>query len=317
MKRKIPYFCRMKIADYKIESLHSAHQDNKQEPTPKSRHWQMQAARIGFQTLGRIFPTWMAKQAYTMFATPRWRAQHTRTDDIIDSARVIDFNFQEHNIKLYEWGNPQNPKILLAHGWESRGTALRMFVPQLLKLGYYIIAYDAVGHGDSSGKLNNISTNAKTIAAIINHYGGIYGAIGHSFGCSSLVYAMQYIDNSISIEKLVFLAVPHKTKKIIDGFFKTVNAPDGVKKSFYSIIEAANQRSLDEIDVATAHSNVKVGKLLLLHDRYDDVTSLEAAENVVHNWDNAKLLITEGYGHFRIAKNPDVMKRIIEFIMEP
>ena len=306
----------MKIANHKIETIHSAHQDNKQEPMPKSRHWQMQAARIGFQTLGRIFPTWMAKQAYTMFATPRWRAKHIRTDHIIDSARVSDFNFQEHIIKLYEWGNPQNPKILLAHGWESRGTALRMFVPHLLKLNYCIISYDAVGHGDSSGKLNNISTNAKTIAAIINHCGSIYGAIGHSFGCSSLVYAMQYIDNSIAIEKLVFLAVPHKTKKIIDGFFKMVNAPDGVRKSFYSIIEAANQRSLDEIDVATAYFDVKVGKLLLLHDRYDDVTSLEAAEKVVHNWDNAKLLITEGYGHFRIAKNPDVIKRIIEFIEE-
>ena len=258
----------------------------------------------------------MAKQAYTMFATPRWRAKHTRTDHIIDSARVIDFNFREHIIKLYEWGNPEHPKILLAHGWESRGTALRMFVPELLKLNYCIVSYDAVGHGDSSGKLNNISTNAKTIAAIINNYGGIYGAIGHSFGCSSLVYAMQFIDNSIAIEKLVFLAVPHKTKRLIDGFFKMVNAPDGVKKSFYSIIEAANHRSLDEIDVATAHSDVKVGKLLLLHDRFDDVTSLEAAENVVHNWDNAKLLITEGYGHFRIAKNPDVIKRIIEFIEE-
>lgn len=314
MKRKILYFCTMKIANHKIEFLPSTHQDNKQEPLPKTQPWQLQALRLSFQTFGKVFPKSMAQLAYNVFATPRWRAVHTRMDEIMYSARVVDFNFQDEIIKLYEWGDIRHPKILLAHGWESRGTALRMFVKPLLDVGYCVISYDAIGHGDSTGKLNNISINAKTITGIIHHYNGIYGAIGHSFGCSSLVYALQYIDTSIFIEKLVFIAVPHNTRAIIEGFFKMIDAPEKVKQLFYAKIKNQYGLSVDDVDVANAYSAVKVGKLLLLHDRYDDITSLDAAERVVNGWDNAKLLVTEGYGHFRIAKNPDVLKRIVAFI---
>ncbi len=306
----------MKVAPEKIETLKSAHIDKKQDRLPQANKWQMWAAQLGFQTMGRIFPKWMAKQAYAIFSTPRWRAKHTRTDEIIERAKVIDFAFEGHIIKLYEWGNPQDEIILLAHGWESRGTALRMYVDPLVNSGYCVVAFDAVGHGDSGGKQNNVPTNARTIAEIMHYYNGIYGAIGHSFGCTGLVYALQYVDNSLSIEKLVFLAVPYKTKKIIDSFFEVIKAPDGVKKSFFSLIEKFNGRPIDEIDVSKSHPYVKVGQLLLVHDRYDDVTGIDAAENVVHQWDNAQLLVTEGYGHFRIAKNPDVLKRIVAFITE-
>ena len=306
----------MKLVFEKIESLNSTHIDKNQDRLPKVHKWQMRVAQMGFQTVGRIFPQWMAKQAYAIFSTPRWRAKHARTDEIIDSAVVFDFAFEGQIIKVYEWGNPKDKIILLAHGWESRGTALRMYVAPLVGLGYCVVAYDAVGHGDSGGKQNNVPTNAQTITALIHHYNGIYGAIGHSFGCSGLVYALQYVDNTLSIEKLVFLAVPYKTKKIIESFFTAIKAPDGLKKSFYSIVEKLNNRSIDDIDITKSYLHVKVGQLLLIHDRFDDVTGIDAAEEIVHQWDNAKLLVTEGYGHFRIAKNPDVLKRIVAFITD-
>jgi pimeloyl-ACP methyl ester carboxylesterase len=306
----------MKQNHSRIEKLVSNHIDKKIEPTPPVSTFQIKSVTGAFKYLGPVFPKTMAQLAYRIFTTPRWRAKHTRTDAVIDAATVVDFSFRDHTIKLYEWGNACNPIILLAHGWESRGTALRMFVNPLVEQGYRVVAYDAIGHGDSTGKGNTISTNAKTIAAIIQHYGGIYGAIGHSFGCSSLVYALQYVDTSLHIEKVVFLAVPHRTKRIIEGFFGYIQAPERVKHAFYNKIEAIYGRSVDTVDVAHAHSQVKIRALLLIHDSQDDVTSLEAAERVVENWQNAKLLITEGYGHFRIAKNPDVIKRIVQFVGE-
>jgi pimeloyl-ACP methyl ester carboxylesterase len=304
----------MKQNHPRIEKLVSQHIDKKIEPTPPVSTFQIKTVTRAFRYLGPVFPKTMAQLAYRIFTTPRWRAQHTRTNAVIDAATVVDFSFREHTVKLYEWGSAGNPIILLAHGWESRGTALRMFVNPLVAQGYRVVAYDAIGHGDSTGKGNTISTNAKTIAAIIQHYRGIYGAIGHSFGCSSLVYALQYVDTSLTIEKLIFLAVPHRTKRIIEGFFSYIQAPERVKQAFYSKMETIYGRSVDAVDVAHAYADVKVGALLLIHDSQDDVTSLEAAERVVENWQNAKLLVTEGYGHFRIAKNPDVIKRIVDFV---
>lgn len=304
----------MKITHNKIEVLQSEHKDGKAERVPSVKKWQLGIARLAFQTLGHVIPDAMASKAYDVFSTPRWKAKHLRTDAIIDAAKVLDFPFEGHTVKLYEWGEKGNPIILLAHGWESRGTALRMFIPHLVKKGYQIVAFDALGHGDSTGVKNNLPTNARTIAAIIQHYGGIYGAICHSFGCSSIIYAQQYIDKSIEIEKLVFLAVPHKTKKIIDDYHQLFKLPKKIQNAFIKKVEAAAGLPVGDIDVATAHPHVQVKDLLLVHDRYDEITSLDAAEKVVHKWDNAKLLITEGYGHFRLAKNPDVLKRIIDFI---
>jgi pimeloyl-ACP methyl ester carboxylesterase len=304
----------MKIADNKIEILKSAHLDNKAERVPTISKWQLHLVRLSFKTLGSIFPNKIAQKAVDIFSTPRWKAKHLRTDSIIDSAKTLDFPFEGHTVKLYEWGKKDAPIILLAHGWESRGTALRMFIPHLLKKGYQVVAFDALGHGDSTGVKNNLPTNARTIAAVIGHYGGIYGAICHSFGCSSIIYAQQFVDNSIEIEKLVFLAVPHNTQKIIDNYLHLFQVPNTIREKFYSILKKNNVVPIEKMDVSKAYREVKVKDLLLVHDRHDEITSLDAAEKVVHHWDNAKLLITEGYGHFRLAKNPDVLKRIIDFI---
>ena len=306
----------MKITHPKIEFLQSTHIDRKIEPMPRTHSWQTRLAQIAFQTLGPVFPKTMAKQAFKIFATPRWRAKHTRTDAVIDSAKVSDFKFREFNVKLYEWGHGGDPIILLAHGWESRGTALRMFVKPLIAEGYKVVAYDAIGHGDSSGKRNNLSTNGKTIAAIIQHFGGVYGAIGHSFGCSSLVYTLQHVDNSLSIEKLILLAVPPKMTMIIGGLFKLLKAPERMQKAFYQNAIDIYGRDVSTVDTVMAHAEVKVGQLLLIHDKEDDITPIHTAEKIVETWDNARLLVTEGYGHFRIAKNPDVVKRIVAFIVE-
>jgi pimeloyl-ACP methyl ester carboxylesterase len=298
-----------------IEYLASAHTDRGKERLPKVRNWQLTVARTFFKTFGAIFPRLTAKIAYKFFGTPRWRAQHQRPDALILAARVVDFPFKNETIKCYEWGDAAATRtILLAHGWESRGTALRMYVPDLMKKGYKIVAFDALAHGDSTGKRNNLLTNAQIIQALATHYGGFYGAIGHSFGCSSIVYAMQFLDKNMSIERLVFLAVPPALLKIVEGVFRMLALPKATQKAFIAHIDAMTGHSIEASDVATAGKQVKVGQLLLIHDEQDEVTHIDAAKRVEAAWDNALLMISSGYGHFRIAKNPDIIRRIIEFI---
>jgi pimeloyl-ACP methyl ester carboxylesterase len=273
---------------------------------------QLRVARLVFQVMGRLMPTQTARLAYQIFSTPRLRAKHRQSDEIIDSARVIDFNFNNQIVKLYEWGEGDKV-VLLAHGWESRGTALRDSVPSLVESGFKVVAFDAIAHGDSTGKRNNLPTNGATIDAIITHYGGIYGAICHSFGCSSLIYALQFINPQLSVERVVFIAVPPATKIIMSNFLKMMNVPQSVKKAYYDWMEKKTGLPLDKIDVATARQEVRVGKLLLFHDRYDEVTSLEAAERVAERWDNAELRVTEGFGHFKLAKNKAVVQQMVDF----
>jgi pimeloyl-ACP methyl ester carboxylesterase len=298
-----------------IEYLKSAHTDTGKERLPKASNWQLSIARTFFKTFGAVFPRLTAKIAYKIFGKPRWRARHKRPDALILAARLVDFPFKNETIKCYEWGDTAATRtVLLAHGWESRGTALRMYVPDLMKKGYKIVAFDALAHGDSSGERNNLLTNAQVVQALSTHYGGFYGAIGHSFGCSSIVYAMQFLDKNMSIDRLVFLAVPPELLKIVEGVFRMLALPEATQKAFIAHIDGMTGHSINESSVATAGKKVKVGKLLLIHDEQDEVTHIDAAKRVEAAWDNALLLISSGYGHFRIAKNPDIIRRIIEFI---
>ena len=300
-----------------IEYLKSAHPDTGKERVPKVQNWQQNLARGFFQAFGPVFPTWTGQLAHKIFGTPRWRAQHKRPDALILAARVVDFPFQNELIKCYEWGDAAASKtVLLAHGWESRGTALRMYVPDLMGKGYKIVAFDALAHGDSTGKRNNLLTNAQTVLALSRHYRGFYAAIAHSFGCSSIVYAMEFLDKTMAINRLVFLAVPPRSRQIVEGVFKMMALPKAAQNKFIAHIDQMTGHSIEETDVATASETTKnnVEKLLLIHDEQDEVTHIDAAKRIEATWKNALLLVTSGYGHFRIAKNPDVIKRIIGFI---
>lgn len=274
---------------------------------------QMHLVQFYFQTIGRLLPKRSAWRAYQLFSSPLRRARHHQSDAILEAAKISELRYKHNTLKLYEWGVGSRT-ILLAHGWESRGTALRMYVPPLLAQGFRVVAFDAPAHGDSDGTWNNLPHNAGAVEAVIRHFGGIEAAIAHSFGCSSIIFAQQFINNAIEIKRLVFLAAPSPVRTIIDEYFAMIKMPNVIRTHFEKLIKKFTDVSIDELDIAKAAGCVKVEKLLLVHDKNDPITPFEVAQRIASTWQNATLLATEGYGHFRIAKNLDVIGRIVSFI---
>lgn len=303
----------------RIEILNTLERAKKVEKSRKPAKKVLKTLRWGFRTFGNLTPRLATQVAYFFFSQPRHRAQHKFSDINLETAQEDFIFFEGLKIKIYSWKNENlttpKGKVLLAHGWESRGTALRMYVQPLLEKGYEIVAFDAIGHGDSEGKRTNMPENARLIAHLIRHFGGVHAVIGHSFGCSSTTFALQK-NPDLYIEKLVFIAVPHSVRRLMDDYFELLHIPNIVKMRFKTMVEHIATEKVEHLNVATAYPSVSVGNLLLVHDRYDNVTTFDAAENVFDSWDNAFLLITEGLGHFRLAKNPEVIARIVQFIEE-
>ena len=127
---------------------------------------------------------------------------------------------------------------------------------------------------------------------------------------------MQYLDNTISVERVVFVAVPNPLRTIGEDYMRMIRAPKSVKKRFEGILEHYMDHRIDDMDIAKAYGAVQVGKLLLLHDKTDTVTRLSAAERILEHWDNAQLMVTEGYGHFSLVKNTGVIARVAAFMNE-
>jgi len=270
--------------------------------------------RFLFSTLGRIFPKMAGKIAYKFFSTPMKRAKHKTSDTILETARLFEFMYGKQILKGYEWGNGSKT-ILLVHGWESRGTGLRTFVPKLVKAGFRVIAFDGPAHGDSSGKSTNLRHFAGAVTAAIHHIGAIYGIITHSFGGVSTTYALAHLDSKIAVEKIVFVAVPAKMQTVLDGAMRTLNVPPKAVEEFYKVIIGKLENvPFSETNIPNIQQKVKVKDVLIVHDQTDPIVKFDNAEAIYKSWDNAILLATKGYGHYRVMKNPDVVDRVCWFI---
>ncbi len=269
--------------------------------------------QLGFNTLGRLFPTKAAKIAFELFSTPRMRAKHKTSDPILESARMFEFLYGKQILKGYEWGSGAQT-ILLVHGWESRGTAMRTFVPTLVNMGYRVMAFDGPAHGNSDGKTTNLIHFAGAVRAAIRQAGKVHGIIAHSFGGASSVFALAHLEPVIGVEKLVLIAVPDSIHKVLDGVAQTFKLPNSIKKIFFKQVENRLKKPIKEVDVSLSYNKLPVKESLLVYDLQDAVVPFSAGENIYKHWDNTTMLVAEGYGHYRMMKNPDLIERVAGFI---
>lgn len=271
----------------------------------------LHAVRFGFSVVGRIFPGFAGKVAYRLFTTPRKRAIHKVSDPVIERARLFEVLYGKQILKAYEWGQGDKT-ILLVHGWESRGTALRSFVPELVEQGFRVIAFDGPAHGNSTGKRTNLPHFGGAIRAVINHIGGVYGIITHSFGGASTVYTLS--QSNIEVERLILIAVPNQINSMLTSAISTMRVPNTASRRFVQIIEEKLKSPVKEADISRANGKLKVKKTLIVHDKNDKVVPFQAAEGIFESWDNASLLVVEGMGHYKLVKHPSLVEKVVHFI---
>lgn len=296
----------------KIEYLKSDWVDTKTEK-PVSYPWFMSLIRFGFGTLGRLFPRAAGAKAFEFFTTPRSRAKHRTPEPLLAEARIFDILFGKHLLKCYEWGSGVQT-VLLVHGWESRGTALRTFVPELVARGFRVVAMDGPAHGDSGGKRANLRSFGEAVQTVIRRLGDVHSVITHSFGGAATVFALSELDNSISLEKLVMIGTPNRLENIFHESIRIMGVPPNAAKYYRRLLEEKVGKSLSEASLSNLGLSAQVGEALIVHDTMDQAVSLEAAQLVAEAWPNARMLITEGYGHYRLMKNPDVIRRVAAFV---
>jgi pimeloyl-ACP methyl ester carboxylesterase len=297
----------------RIEYLNSNHIDEIGEKPVKYPPI-LKLIRFSFNTLGYLFPKQAGKLAYRLFSTPRVRAKHRTSDDLLESARIFDFMYGKQMLKGYEWGYGGRT-ILLVHGWESRGTALRYFVPQLLDQGFRVVAFDGPAHGNSDGKRTNLLHFAGAVKAILKQIGGAYGIITHSFGGASTVFALDRLMPDTEIEKLVLIGVPDKMENVLQDAINTLKIPSTAARSFMRYVEQKVKFSVESVSLSQTDLK-NVNEVLIVHDEKDAVVPITEARSVLSAWANAKLLISKDYGHYRLMKNPDLISKIVRFMTD-
>lgn len=131
-----------------------------------------------------------------------------------DRRRVVDS--WGIGIAVAEWGEPDAPPLLLAHGGFDFAETMNGFAPLLVEAGWRVVSWDQRGHGRSAwAELYNWEADLRDAVAVLDTIStGAIPMVGHSKGGSLLMQVAE--------------AMPHRVSHLvnIDGIPSRRNMPD-------------------------------------------------------------------------------------------
>lgn len=244
--------------------------------------------------LYEVVPDKAIDQSFRLFLTPRKGAINAIAEDFLNTASETErITVDQHQIQTYIWKGGER-KALLVHGWESNTFRWKALIEKLLKKNFTVISLDAPAHGNSDGQFSNIPVYGTAVVQLIEKHKVQY-AVGHSLGGFTLLY-QQYEGGISSLKKMVLLAPALEMENIVKGFQNTLGLKQPLIEDFGKRFEEEYHYNLSEFSVLNLLEKSEI-PTLFIHDRDDKIVSYKESENLVSQWENAELILTDGLNH--------------------
>lgn len=269
-------------------------------------------ARGTLSALGAVSPPLAGELALRLFTNTRRGRPREGERDVLATARRFVVPFDGESLVAWSWGRGEKT-VLLAHGWNGRATQLHGFVRPLLDAGFRVVAFDSVGHGQSTGTQATIVDFARALTAVAQASGGLHAIVAHSMGGAAATIA---IHEGLEVERAVFIASPVDPGVWIRHFTSLLDLGPDVSARFQEALVRRTGRRPDELHAARLAPALDTA-LLAIHDTSDREVPFEAAITLTRAWPHAELHETSGLGHQRILSDPDVIARSVRFVAEP
>lgn len=257
-----------------------------------------------FANVGRIAPRLTSVVAAELFRTTRRSSPRPGEREVLESAT----GSRIAGMQVWSWG--EGPIVLLVHGWNGRSTQLGGFVSPLVARGHRVVAFDALGHGDSDGTKSSLPEFANCIRQVVDELGGVYAIVAHSLGGAATTFALAY---GLQAERAVFVAPPADPRNFLEIFGAALGINDDVRARVKQRIERRLGVPLEDM-LAHAIAPTMEIPLLVIHDRDDKEVPVGVGRGIAQHWPGAQLIITEGLGHQRILRDPSVRDAAVSFI---
>ncbi|MDC6352580.1 alpha/beta hydrolase [Zeaxanthinibacter sp. PT1] len=265
---------------------------------------------ILFNSLSYVHPDLAAKQAFKTFSKVRKGRPTDEQQEFLSQASITTEIISGHQIQVYQWPGP-GKTVLLVHGWESNSSRWKNLIHYLREAGFNIFAFDAPGHGNSTGKYLHVPLYSECVAYMVDKYHPKY-IIGHSVGGMTTLYTHYRIPR-LPIQKIVTIGSPSEFHEIMAHFKSLLTLNEKVMQSLEAYVSSRFGVRIEEFSSARFVKESKVPGLLF-HDRFDTITPYHASESVHRHWQNSMLVTTEGLGHS--MHQEEVNEQIISFLQQ-
>lgn len=270
--------------------------------------------KIGFKALELIAPYVAMRTAAHVFSKPiKFRVpKHEKRSIVTYSQQKHHISEIDRDIMVYQWENT-GEKVLIIHGWSSRGTQMYRIAEKLHQAGFHVVAFDAPAHGKSTGKTTNMLQIIEVTKYLKHYFGDFYALVGHSLGGN---IAHQYARAANKLEKIVTIAAVDKISTVFANFIKMVGLSDKTYRRMTHYFEQKYSVDINDYDTSIAAKEVNIPSLVI-HDKQDFDVGYDCAVQIVKNNKNATLMTTEGLGHSKILNDSKVVEAVASFIINP
>ena len=254
-------------------------------------------------------PKKTALKAFDVFCTIRKGRVKPIQKAFLDKAKLALETIGAHKVQSYQWqGN--GPTVLLMHGWESNTFRWRNLIQKLKEQNFNIIAFDAPGHGYSSGNRLYVPLYAISSRFMMEKHKPTH-IVAHSLGGMTTLYD-HYLNPESTVEKIVTIGSPCDFEQFMEHY-------QGLLKFNNKVKDALNRRLKEWLgfhfhefsSAIFVKENTKKG--LLFHDKEDVQVPYEASVKVQKHWKGSRLISTTGLGHS--MHQDEVNNQIVEFLI--
>jgi len=270
------------------------------------RTFGVRAAQFGFRLLSGT-PQLAGRCAEALFFTPPRHSASVRTKGFLATGHRFTVRVGKGRVAAWSWG--EGPPVVLVHGWGGRAGQLSAFGPPLVSSGMQVVAFDAPGHGLSSGRRSSVVHFAEalqTLASIMPPR----AIVAHSLGATAVALALR---RGLTTQRAVFLGPPAEPTQWVGRLAERFGiAPEAIR-AMQALAERRLQFKWSHLGI-TELARGQTIPLLVIHDVADaEVPWVHGAE-VARVWPGARFLSTRGLGHRRILRDADVVAKTVEFL---
>jgi pimeloyl-ACP methyl ester carboxylesterase len=252
--------------------------------------------------------------AARLFTTPPRFAHSSRELELLSTGTRYGVDSRHGEIAAWRFGSPARDAVVLVHGWGGRGAQLGAFVPALLEAGYQAIVFDHVSHGASAGTQASIVHFWQGLEAVVARAERdgtrIAGLVGHSLGAAAIG---AWLNETGRESRAVLVAPPTSVERYSGYFARKAGIAEPVRRAMQEHIERALGRRWSEFELPQSVARARA-PALVIHDRGDKEVSFGSGLKLARAWKNARLVATDGLGHNRILRDPDVVRDAVDFI---
>lgn len=275
--------------------------------------------RLRWQAGSLLFPAATATALERLWFSPPRGKTSPEGRRLLDTARtewaLVTGQGASRRVRVYRWGS-KGPVVLLAHGWGGNAGQWHTLVTGLLAAGMRVVAFDALSHGASDAgargqQQTSILEMARSLLAVAWHVGPVHAVVAHSLGGAA---AAQAIREGLPARGVAMIGAPADMYDACSSLAWQLGiAPH--------VLDRMQQRSEQWLGASWATFNVPdVGRtrpvppLLVIHDRNDREVRWEDGAAIAGAWPDSRLVTTEGLGHRRILRDPDVAAHVTRFV---